>query len=140
MPKPAEIVAALADVSRIDSYATLQAEMVDLFTDLAERKRNDERQARIFRKMVATVDTIPYDMLAELGHNYNSELISAFLLLEVLDDDVPDYADAYALVFTLLNKLRRIDLDHPDTQKAIEKIREAFELMGRPNPDTPSDR
>ena len=36
MPKPAEIVAALGDVSAIDSYATLRAEMVDLFTDLAD--------------------------------------------------------------------------------------------------------
>jgi hypothetical protein len=36
MPKPAEIVAALGDVSAIDSYATLQAEMVDLFTSLAD--------------------------------------------------------------------------------------------------------
>ena len=47
MPKPAEIVAALGDVSAIDSYATLRAEMVDLFTDLAERmkNRNDERQS-----------------------------------------------------------------------------------------------
>ena len=36
MPKPAKIVAALGDVSAIVSYATLQAEMVDLFTDLAD--------------------------------------------------------------------------------------------------------
>ena len=79
MPKPAEIVAALGDVSAIDSYATLRAEMVDLFTDLADwmKGRNDERQAQIFRKMAATVETIPYDMLAELGHNYNAVLISA---------------------------------------------------------------
>ena len=55
MPKPAEIVAALGDVSAIESYATLRAEMVDLFTNLAERMkdRNDERQAQIFRKMAA---------------------------------------------------------------------------------------
>ena len=67
MPKPAEIVAALGDVSAIDSYATLRAEMVDLFTDLVDRMkdRNDERQALIFRKMAATVETIPYDILAE---------------------------------------------------------------------------
>ena len=69
MPKPAEIVAALGDVSAIDSYATLRAEMVDLFTDLVDRMkdRNDERRAQIFRKMAATVETIPYDMLAEFG-------------------------------------------------------------------------
>jgi hypothetical protein len=36
VPKPAEIVAALGDVGAIDSYATLLAEMVDLFTSLAD--------------------------------------------------------------------------------------------------------
>ena len=36
MPKPAEIVAALGDISDIESYATLQADMVDLFTTLAD--------------------------------------------------------------------------------------------------------
>jgi len=81
MPKPAEIVAALGDVSAIESYATLRGEMVDLFTDLVDwmKNRHDERQAQIFRKMAATVDTIPYDMLAEFGHNYNPVLISAVL-------------------------------------------------------------
>jgi len=46
--------------------------MVDLFTSLANciHERNDERQAQIMRKMAATVGTIPYDMLAEFGHNY----------------------------------------------------------------------
>ena len=80
MPKPAEIVAALGDVSAIDSYATLRAEMVDLFTDLVDRMkdRNDERRAQIFRKMAATVETIPYDMLAEFGHNYGWVMIRWF--------------------------------------------------------------
>jgi hypothetical protein len=36
MPKPTEIVAALGDVSAIESYATLQAEMVALFTTMAD--------------------------------------------------------------------------------------------------------
>ena len=128
MPKPAEIVAALGDVSAIDSYATLRAEMVDLFTDLVDRMkdRNDERRAQIFRKMAATVETIPYDMLAEFGHNYNPYLISALLLQQVLHADAPDYADAHALMLTLLDKLRRIDLDHPDTQKAIEMVKGIF--------------
>jgi hypothetical protein len=78
MPKPAEIVAALGDVSAIDSYTTLRAEMVDLFTDLVDwmKDRNDERRAQIFRKMAATVETIPYDMLAEFGHNYGWVMIS----------------------------------------------------------------
>ena len=51
MPKPAEIVAALGDVSAIDSYATLQAEMVDLFTSLADGMKDwsDERPVQIHR-------------------------------------------------------------------------------------------
>jgi len=94
MPKPAEIVAALGDVSAIESYATLRAEMVDLFTSLADwmKDRNDERQAQIFRKMAATVEMIPYDMLAEFGHNYNPVLISAVLIVQVFHADAPDYA------------------------------------------------
>src|SRR5262245_55843111 len=141
MPKPAEIVAALGDVSAIESYATLRGEMVDLFTDLVDwmKNRNDERQAKIFRKMAATVDTIPYDMLAEFGHNYNPVLISA-VLLQHLDADAPDCADAHDLMLTLLDELRRIDLDHPDTQKAIEEIKVIFRLTGPPNPHAPSDR
>jgi hypothetical protein len=140
MPKPAEIIAALGDVSAIDSYATLRAEMVDLFTDLAEwmKGRNDERQAQIFRKMAATVDTIPYDMLAEFGHNYNPVLLSTVLFLH-LHTDAPDYADAHDLMLSLLDRLRRIDLDDPDMQKAIEAIELIFK-MGPPNPHAPSDR
>jgi hypothetical protein len=130
MPKPAEIVAALGDVSAIDSYATLRAEMVDLLTYMADwmKKRDDERQAQIFHKMAATVDTIPYDMLAEFGHNYNPVLMSAVLFLH-LDADAPDYADAHDLMLTLLDQLRSIDLDHPDTQKSIELIKLAFDSM-----------
>jgi hypothetical protein len=129
MSKPAEIIAALDDVSAIDSYATLRAEMVDLFTDLADliKDRIDERQAQIFRKMAATVETIPYDMLAEFGHNYNPYLISAVLWQHVFDADGPDYENAHDLVLTLLDKLRRIDLDDPETQKAIELIKVAFD-------------
>jgi hypothetical protein len=100
---------------------------------------NDERQAQIFRKMAATVDTIPYDMLAELGHNYNPVLISAHLLLH-LHADASDYADAYDLVLTLLDELRSIDLDHPDTQKALEQLGIIFKFTGPPNPQAQSDR
>ena len=102
--------------------------MVDLFTDLVDwmKDRNDERRALIFRKMVATVETIPYDMLAEFGHNYGWVMISVVLFEEIWHPDAPDYADAHALMLTLLDKLRRIDLDHPDTQKAIELIKFAF--------------
>ena len=67
MPKPAKIVAALGDVSAIVSYATLQAEMVDLFNDLADWC--DDRTAQIMRKMADTVGTVPYDV-AEFGHSY----------------------------------------------------------------------
>ena len=109
MPKPAEIVVALGDVSAIESYATLQAEMVDLFTSLADCM-NDERSVQIMRKMAATVGTVPYDMLAELGHRYNPALIAALILNELLGD-ASDYADAHDFVLTLLDELRSIDLD-----------------------------
>ncbi|MCK1712494.1 MULTISPECIES: hypothetical protein [unclassified Bradyrhizobium] len=134
MPKAADVVAALADVSAIDSYATLQAEMVDLLTSLADRMNGwqNERPAQIMRKMAATVETVPYDMLAELGHSYNPTLISYALILHVLRADAPDYADAHDLVLTLLDELRSIDLDHPDTQKAIEEIKVIFKSTGRP--------
>ena len=56
-------------------------------------------------------------------------MISAVLLEEIWHPDAPDYADAHALMLTLLDKLRRIDLDHPDTQKAIELIKVAFDSM-----------
>ena len=130
MPKPTEIVAALCDVSAIDSYATLQAEMVDLFTSLADRMKelNEERPAQIMRKMAATIGTVPYDMLAEFGHNYDPVFI-ATLILNDLYNDLPDYADAHDFVLTLLDELRSIDLDHPDTQKAIELIKLAFDSM-----------
>ncbi len=52
----------------------------------------------------------------------------------------PDYADAHDLVLTLLDKLRRIDLEHPDIEKAIDKIEVLFNSMGRPNPHARSDR
>ena len=134
MPKPTEIVAALCDVSAIDSYATLQAEMVDLFTSLADRMKelNEERPAQIMRKMAATIGTVPYDMLAELGHSYSPTLLAA-VILDILHADAPDYADAHDFVLTLLDELRSIDLDHPDTQKAIEKIEVILKSMGRPN-------
>ena len=142
MPKPTEIVAALGDVSAIESYATLQAEMVDLFTTMADglKKRNQERPAQIMRKMAATVETIPYDVLAELGHNYDPALIAAFLLQWASHDDPPDYADAHDLVLSLLDEFRRIDLDHPDTQKAIEQINAILESAGRPKPRAPRKR
>jgi hypothetical protein len=102
MPKPAEIVAALGDVSAIDSYATLQAEMVDLFTCMADGIKNwdDKRPAQIMRKMAATVDS------------YNPALLAA-VILDNLHADAPDYADAHDFVLTLLDQLREIDLDHP---------------------------
>ena len=139
MPKPAEIVVALGDVSAIESYATLQAEMVDLFTSLADCM-NDESSVQIMRKMAATVETIPYDVLAEFGHNYDSALIAAFLLQWAWHDDPPDYADAHDLVLSLLDEFRRIDLDHPDTQKAIEQIHAIHESAGRPKPRAPRKR
>ena len=129
MPKPAKIVAALGDVSAIVSYATLQAEMVDLFNDLADWC--DDRTAQIMRKMADTVGTVPYDMLAEFGHSYNPALLAA-VILDNLHADAADYADAHDFVLTLLDQLREIDLDHSDTQKNLEQIEIIFKSMGRP--------
>jgi hypothetical protein len=83
MPKRAEIVAALGDISAIDSHATLKAEMVDMFSDSTEQMSSwdDKRPAQIMRKMAATIDTVPHDMLAELGHNYNPTLIASVIIL-----------------------------------------------------------
>ena len=135
MPKRAEIVAALSDISAIESYATLKAEMVDMFTDLAEHMSSldDKRPAQIMRKMVATIDTVPYDMLAELGHNYHPTLICAVMILHAAHAEVPDYSDARDLVETLLDELRRIDLEHPDRRKAIEMIDAILKNARRPS-------
>jgi hypothetical protein len=84
------------------------------------------------RKMAATVETVPYDMLAELGHSYNATLISCVLILHVVRADAPDYADARDLVLKLLDELRKLDLDHPDTQKAIEEIKFILKFSGWP--------
>jgi hypothetical protein len=48
--------------------------MIDLFTSLADR-RTDGRPAQIMRKVAGTVEAVPYDMLAQLGHSYNATLI-----------------------------------------------------------------
>jgi hypothetical protein len=136
MPKSTEIVAALGDVSAIDSYATLQAEMVDLFTSLADCLNDwkDERPTQIMRKMAATVGTVPYDLLAELGHGYNPTLIAALILNELLGD-ASDYTDAHDFVLTLLDELRSINLDHPDTSMAIEEVNAILKSIGRPKSD-----
>jgi hypothetical protein len=84
--------------------------------------------------MAATVETVPYEMLAEFGHNYDPALIAAVLILQISHD----YADAHDLVLTLLDELRMIDLDRPDAQKAIEEVEVILKSMGRPNPQ--SDR
>jgi hypothetical protein len=134
MPKSDEIVAALADISAIDSHEALKAEMVEWFSDLANymNRRKDERAALVMRKMAATIDTVPYDMLAEFGHNYDVELIALMMFEHVVAPEVlPDYANAQNLMATILNELRTIDLDHPDTQQAIELTRKVFRDAGR---------
>jgi hypothetical protein len=85
MPKPTEIVAALADVSAIDSCETLRAEIVDLFTMLSDLMKdwNDERPALIMQKMATTVGSIPYEVLAEFGHNYNPTLLTLVIYLRI---------------------------------------------------------
>jgi hypothetical protein len=137
MPKPAEIVAALGDLSAIDDYVTLKCEMVDLFDMLADCMKgwSDERPAQIMRKMTATIETVPYDVLVELGHSYSTTLICFVLMLHVVHRDVPDYADAHDLVLTLLDELRGINLEHPDTQKAIEQIEAILRSARRHRPD-----
>ena len=71
MPTPAEIIAALGDISDIESESELRSRMVGLFTEIAHRtnRREDPRPSQIFRKMTSTVDTIPYNLLVEFGHN-----------------------------------------------------------------------
>jgi hypothetical protein len=120
-------------MSAIKSYATLQAEMIDLFTAVADDmdELNDKRAALIMRKMAATVETIPYDMLAEFGHNYDPVLISCAVLQQIWHIDAADYANAHDLVLTMLDWLRSIDLDHPITRKAIEMIETILESAGR---------
>ena len=100
---------------------------------------NDQRPAQIMRKLAATIETVPYDMLAEFNYNYDEDLVSVLLILRVLHADVPDYADAHELVLTLLDELRSIDLDHPDTQKALEMVKPILKSMRQKNPRAPSD-
>jgi hypothetical protein len=45
----------------------------------------------------------------------------------------PDYADAHDFVLTLLDELRSINLDHPNTRLAIEEVKAI--LKGRPKSD-----
>ena len=70
-------------------------------------------------------------MLAEFGHSYNPALLAA-VILDNLYADAPDYADAHDFVLTLLDQLREIDLDHPDTQKGSEQLEFFFKSIGRP--------
>ena len=57
-----------------------------------------------------------------------------------LHADVPDYDDAHDLVFTLLDELRTIDLEHPNTKKALEMVKPILDFMQRQNSRSPSDR
>ena len=132
MPRLNEIVAALADISKIDSYETLAAEMADWFSCLAHRIStwSDKRPSQTMHKMAATIHTVPYDLLAEFGHSYNPTLL-AFVMLLHCSPDMPDYADARTLVLVLLDDLRQMDLDHPDAQNAIERIDAIFDSFSR---------
>ena len=56
---------------------------------------------------MTTVHTVPYDMLAEFGHNYDPVLLAAVMILQVSRDDLPDYANAHDLMLTVLDELRR---------------------------------
>lgn len=59
-------------------------------------------------------------------------MICYAMILHAVRADAPDYADAYDLVLTLLDELRSIDLDHPDTQRAIAEIKAVLKEAGRP--------
>ena len=132
MARVNEIVAALADISKIDSYETLAPEMADWFSGLADRMAtcSDKRPSQTMHKMAATIHTVPYDLLAEFGHSYDPTLL-AFVMLLHCSPDMPDYADARALVQALLDHLRRMDLDRPEAQNAIERIDAIFDSFSR---------
>ncbi|WP_354256289.1 hypothetical protein [Bradyrhizobium sp. F1.13.3] len=127
-----EIVAALADISKIDSYETLAAEMADWFSGLAALMAtySDKRPSQTMHKMAATIHTVPYDLLAEFGHSYNPTLL-AFVILLHCSPDMPDYGDARALVQALLDDLRQMDLDRPEAQNAIERTDAIFDRLSR---------
>jgi hypothetical protein len=106
------------DTGGIDTHEALRAEMVEMFTGLADRmrRREDNRLALILRKMAATIDTVPYDTLAELAQ------------LRSLADQLCDDPARLACRCTRLRRrarsgahvarrLRGIDLDHPDIPK-----------------------
>ena len=107
-----------ANINAIDSYETLRAEMIELFADLSERMRvwDDKRPSRIMRKMVTTVDTVPYEMLAEFGHSYNPTLLCFVVVLHCGHNEMPDYDDARALVQIMLDDLRNMDIDDVDKE------------------------
>ena len=103
------------------------------------KDRNDKRPAQIMRKMAATVETVPYDMLAEFGHSYNPYLITA-VILKICTPMRPITPMPTTLSSPCSISCGSIDLDHPNTQKAIEQLEIFFTSMGRPSPQEPSDR
>jgi len=123
MRNPTEIAAVLGDMSAVDN-AILQAATIDLFTGLANAidELNYKRAALIMRKMAATVATVPYELLAEFGYNYDPVLIGCAVRQQIFRMDVADYVNAHDLVLTMLDWLRSIDFDDPNTQEMIEKM------------------
>ena len=83
--------------------------MVDLLATMADGMEDwsNKRATQIMRKMVTTVHKVPYDMLAECGHNYDPVLLAAVMILQVSRDDLPDYANVHDLMLTVLDELRR---------------------------------
>ena len=96
-----------ANINAIDSYETLRAEMIELFVDLSERMRvwDDKRPSRIMRKMAATINTVPHDTLLELGHS-DPNVLCLMVALHCGHGEIPDFADAHALVLTILDDLQ----------------------------------
>jgi hypothetical protein len=87
------------------------------------------------QKMATTVGSIPYEVLAEFGHNYNPTLLTLVIYPRIASAagiEVADYESAHDFLVDMLDELRSIDLDHPDTQKAIEEINVILKSTGRP--------
>src|SRR6266480_6688258 len=132
MPKPDEIVAALADVSAVDSYETLQAELVDLFADPGGPHEGLERQAsrpdhakdggdgqqRPLRG-AGRVRPQLQSHSAHVGH-----LSAYYVCVRLRGGRLRQRPRLPAR--NMLDELRGIDLDHPYMQKAIEEIKLVF--------------
>jgi len=59
---------------------------------------SDKRPAQIMQRMAATVSSVPYEVLAEFGHNYNRTLLTLVIYLRITSAsgfEVADYDSAH---------------------------------------------